>query len=241
MTTEYDIKPLGPDGVLVRFGTKLTDAANARAITFRDMVADAALDGVTEIASALTSVRVGFDPARTNRAAITKAVETLLTQDIADQVAISRIWHIPACFNADHAPQLAEAAELAGVTPEQAVKDFTENTVRVIALGFAPGQPYLGMLPERWNIPRQSELTPFMPRGALIVAIRQFVLFNADAPTGWRKIGQTAFQGYRPDDTDPFPLRAGDGVRFHAVSGAEFDAIRADAATNGGARCEVLS
>lgn len=236
-----EIRPLGVDGILVRFARDLTEAANQRAIAFRDHLAGLDLLGVTEVASSLVSVRVGFDPGLTSRATVTAAVEAA-SEALTDTVATpKRRWDIPAAFGPDYAPQLAEAADLAGVTPEQAVAEIAAQTVRVIAIGFAPGQPYLGMLPDHWNIPRQTALTARMPKGALVTAVRQLIIFAADAPTGWRHIGQTAFQVYRPDAPDPFPLTPGDAVRFCPVSDSEFAAIRQNTDTNGGARCTVLA
>lgn len=236
-----EIRPLGVDGVLVRFARTLTEAANQRALAFRDHVADLGLPGVTEIASSLVSVRVAFDPTVTTRAAMSDALQTAC-DTLADATAApKRRWDIPAAFGPDYAPQLAEAATLAGVTPEQAVADIAAQTLRVIAIGFAPGQPYLGMMPEHWDIPRQKELTSRLPKGALVTAVRQLIIFTADAPTGWRHIGQTAFAVYRPDADDPFPLQAGDAVRFCPVSDGEFASLRQDRGTNGGARCTVLT
>ncbi|MEJ8562891.1 carboxyltransferase domain-containing protein [Yoonia sp. GPGPB17] len=235
-----EISPLGVDGVLIRFSRILTEEANARALSFRDLVDEAAIPGVTEVASSLVSVRVGFAPEATNRQAVTKALVALIDTHKTDDFGPRRLWRIPAVFGAEFAPQLDEAAGLAGLTPAQAVAQIEATTVRVIAIGFAPGQPYLGMLPPQWNIPRQTELTKSLPRGALITAVRQLIIWAADAPTGWRHIGQTAFRVYLPEKPIPFAFEPGDAVQFKAVSDMEFRAIQADTHTNGGATCEVL-
>lgn len=235
-----ELCPLGVDGVLVRFARTLSEEANQRATRFGDLVCAANLPGVAEVASSLTSVRVAFDPAITNRTKITDMLQPLLDQDLRESEGPKRRWHIPVAFGPDYAPQLAEAAALAGLTPEQAVAEIEAQPLRVIAIGFAPGQPYLGMLPAHWDIPRQTELTPQMPAGALIVAVRQLIIFAAEAPTGWRHIGQTAFRVYRPEQPEPFAFQPGDAVQFRAVDDDTFRQISADIATNGGARCEVL-
>ena len=216
MTPDPELCPLGIDGILVRFARTLSDDANAQALSFRDQVTDAGISGVTEVASSLTSVRVGFDPARTNRAELTQSLQSLINARETADTRPKRLWRIPAAFGPDHAPQLAEAAALAGVTPDQAIAEITEQTTRVIAIGFAPGQPYLGMLPDHWNIPRQSTLTESLPRGALITAVQQLIIWGADAPTGWRHIGQTAFRVYLPETDTPFALQPGDAVQFRA-------------------------
>ena len=96
------------------------------------------------------------------------------------------------------------------------------------------------MLPDHWDIPRQSALTESLPRGALITAVRQLIIWAADAPTGWRHIGQTAFRVYLPETPDPFAFQPGDAVQFQAVSDSDFRDIKANRDSNGGARCEVL-
>ena len=235
-----EILPLGVDGVLVRFAKELTEGANALALSFRDHVQEAQVDGVTEVASSLVSVRVGFDPEVTNRATITQALGSLLDQHQSVDKGPRRLWRIPVAFGEEFAPQLNEVSVLAGLKPQQAVAEIEATTVRVIAIGFAPGQPYLGMLPDHWNIPRQTELTKSLPRGALITAVRQLIIWAADAPTGWRHIGQTAFRVYLPETSTPFAFEPGDAVQFRAVSDTDFRAIAADTTTNGGAICKVL-
>ncbi|MFQ1699477.1 5-oxoprolinase subunit B family protein [Loktanella agnita] len=237
---EPEFCPLGVDGILIRFARTLSEAANRRAIGFRDLVSTRALPGVTGAASSLTSVRVAFDPAITDRATLRTRLQDLLTDATAEDISPKRRWDIPVAFGTENAPQLAEAAALAGLTPDQAIAEITAYTVRVIAIGFAPGQPYLGMLPPHWDIARQSELTPRMPNGALVAAVRQLIIFAADAPTGWRHIGQTAFKVYDPDREEAFAFTPGDAVRFNAVSDSALADLRANTDTNGGATCTVL-
>lgn len=237
---EPELRPLGVDGILVRFARTLTEAANARALGFCEQVRNATITGVTEVASSLVSVRVGFDPHATNRIRVTQAINDLLASEQATDNSPKRLWRIPTAFGPAFAPQLNEVAALAGISPEQAVAEVEATTVRVIAIGFAPGQPYLGMLPPNWNVPRQTDLTDSLPRGALICAVRQLIIWAADAPTGWRHIGQTAFRVYLPETAEPFAFEPGDAVQFCAVSDSDFRDIAANTDTNGGATCEVL-
>jgi allophanate hydrolase subunit 1 len=114
--------------------------------------------------------------------------------------------------------------------------------VRVLTIGFAPGQPYMGQLPPEWNIPRLSQLTPQVPAGALVIAIRQLIIFSAATPTGWRHIGQSAFRLFRPDAARPFALNPGDEVSIRPITAEEYENIRAqDRSGDGGAQIEVLA
>lgn len=94
------------------------------------------------------------------------------------------------------------------------------------------------MLPENWDIPRQTALTKAVPEGALVVAIRQFVLFSVSSPTGWRHVGQTALKLFRPDSDTPFFLRPGDEVQFVEASADELARYADD--PRGGALIEAI-
>mgnify|MGYP002397665297 CR=1 FL=1 len=150
-----------------------------------------------------------------------------------------RLWRVPTVFGGDAAPQLAEAAKLAGLSEAEAIASFSAMRVRVQTIGFAPGMPYLGELPPEWDIPRQTELTAQVPAGGLCVAIRQLVLFPVATPTGWRHIGQTALKLFRPNSSEPFLLRPGDEVLFEPIDPDALAALQDD--ENGGATSEVIA
>ena len=233
---------LGQDAVLVRFGDGQV-AKPEKALQFTGLVMAAKIAGVLDVAPSLASVQVRFAPDVISRAALIAALRALLSQSDSPDTAPSpqRQWTIPVGFGGSSGPQLAEAAQLAGVTETQAIAEITHAPLHVLAIGFAPGQPYLGHLPENWGMPRQSALTPNVPAGAIVVAIRQIVLFANASPTGWRWIGQSAFQPFNPDRQEPFALRPGDAIRFTPVDATTLDGLRAnDASGMGGATCERL-
>ncbi|WP_375263577.1 allophanate hydrolase subunit 1 [Palleronia sp.] len=223
------LTPLGLDGLLVTFADRLDEAANRAALAFRAAIDGEAWEGVLETATSLASTFIAFDPAQLDRQNLaTRLRELLDTRDwfAAELPSGRRRLTIPVSFDGDHAPQLDEAAELAGLTRSQAVAEICARPVRALALGYAPGQAYLGELDAHWNIDRQRDLTPRVETGALVTAVRQLIVFATTTPTGWRQIGMTRFHGFRPDDPDrPIVLAPGDEVRFTPVSAAELDAL----------------
>ncbi|MEM7490460.1 MAG: carboxyltransferase domain-containing protein [Pseudomonadota bacterium] len=232
------IEPLGEQALLVRFADRLDDAANRACVAFRAALEADPLDGVVETASSLGSVLVRAE------GDVTGALTDLAAS--RDWAAVPppprRLWRIPCSYGGDDGPQLAEAAEMAGMSPDDAVAALSGARVRVLALGFAPGMPYLGILPAAWDLPRQTGLTPKVPEGALVVAVRQFVLFGTSAPTGWRQVGRTAFGCFAPDRARPIALAPGDEVSFPAVTPDELRArAEADPERHGGATWERLA
>jgi KipI family sensor histidine kinase inhibitor len=235
------IATIGVDGFLVSFADELTERANRAALAFRAAVVRAGLEGVAESATSLVSAYIRFDLGVTDHAHVRARLASLLAScDWYDAPLPhgGRLWRVPVVFGGDHGPQLADAARLAGQSVDDAIATICQAPLRVQTIGFAPGQPYLGQLPENWDIPRQTGLTPHVPQAALVVAIRQLIIFSVGTPTGWRHIGQTGLQLFRPDADDPFVLRPGDEVLFSAVPEDALPRLRA--APDGGATAEPL-
>ncbi|MEM1076363.1 MAG: carboxyltransferase domain-containing protein [Pseudomonadota bacterium] len=236
---------VGLSGVIVTFAGAMSDQANRAALSFRSAVDAENWPDVQETTMSLVSVFVLADLVEIDAEALRDKLADLLSRQdwyAAALPAGRRLWRIPTVYGGDNAPQLKEAADAAGVTERQAIDEISSSRVRVITIGFAPGQPYLGELPAHWDIPRQQALSKSVPAGALVVAIRQLVLFTGPTPTGWRHIGQTAFENFRQESENPFALNPGDELLFPAVSAADLDDIRArDTSGNGGAESNVLS
>ncbi len=229
------------DALLVRFGRNAGAEVSGRAQAFWAALDRALPNGVVETAPALASVLVRFDPAQVKRSVVRDALRQVaesFQHGDEDAPQPKRRWTVPACFDGDYAPQLSETATLMNLSPEQAVAELCATDLRVLAIGFAPGQPYLGLLPEAWDLPRQSDLNPRVKAGAVATAVRQIVLFANDSPTGWRHVGQSAFRPFQPSQVVSFPLRPGDALTFEPVSANDFQAIEAAGDLMGGARCE---
>lgn len=239
-----EILPLGLDGILVRFSDRLNEPANRAALAFRAFIERDQPEGVTESATSLTSVLIRFQPDVVGRAKLLDRLsENLAKRDWfeASLPAHRKRWCIPTVFGGDHGPQLEEAAELAGLDPQQAIDEICRTDLRVLAVGFAPGQPYLGFLDEHWNIPRQTEVTPEVPQGAVVLAVRQVIPFANAAPTGWRQIGRTAFRCYAANREPALPLSSGDLVRFTQIDEDTFASLRQSTDAMGGASGEALA
>ncbi len=225
------IRTIGVDGFLVSFADTLSEPANRAALALRAALDRAGLRGVEETATSLTSTYLRFDLGAVDHATLHSALSDLLEAQDWYSAALPdgrRYWVVPAVFGTELAPQLHETAALVDLSPEAAIDAICAQPLRVQTIGFAPGQPYLGQLPEAWDIPRQTDLTPKVPEGALVVAIRQVVLFSVTTPTGWRHIGQTALRLFRPDEQEPFLLHPGDEVTFEAVSREAYERIKAE-------------
>lgn len=244
MTDFPVVRTVGLSGVLVTFAEAMTGPANRAALAFRAVVDAEGLPEVRETSMSLVSVYVVADLVTVDANALIDKLRVLLDQQDWYAAPLPKgrtLWHIPTVYGTDLAPQLEEAATVAGLDPDEAIRQLSTTRVRVLTIGFAPGQPYLGELDEVWNIPRQQGLTKSVPAGALVVAIRQLVVFTNATPTGWRHVGQTAFRTFRKTTAHPFALTPGDELVFPQVSRDKLEEIIAkDTSGNGGAEQEAI-
>lgn len=245
MTEWPQIRTVGMSGVLVTFAAAMTEPANRAALAFRAAIDTQDWPEVTETSTSLISTFLQVDLSTVSLDSVNERLQELLQSKdwySAPLPSGRKLWHVPTLYGTDRAPQLEEAAEVAGVDPDAAIKEISTSRVRVLTIGFAPGQPYTGELSETWNIPRQQGLSKSIPAGALVIAIRQLIVFTNATQTGWRHIGQTAFQNFRPLSDQPFTLSPGDELTFPSVSHDEFHQIEAkDTSGLGGATHEALT
>ena len=239
------IVPVGLNGFLVQFSGGLNEASNRAALAFKAAIDQQAWHGIEETSSTLASSFLRFDTAALTHSQMRAQLAELLGQHDWYQAALPqgrRLFVIPCAFDTGNGPQLSQTAELAGMDRATAIQSLTAAPLRVMAIGYAPGQPYAGELPPAWDIPRMEHVNPKVPGGALVVAIRQVIIFAADNPTGWRHIGQTAFQCFRPQQSDnPFALRPGDELQFQSVSAEQlFNLKSQDHSGDGGAVIRAL-
>lgn len=237
------IRIMGVSGVLVRFADTLSEAANRASLAFRAAVEAEAWPGVAETSTALASTFLRVDPLQVDPRHIAARAEALATSK--DWAAMPmpkgrQLWRIPCAWGGALGPDLADAARQAGMSEAEAVAELSTTRTRVLALGFAPGQPYIGELGAHWNLPRRSSLQQ-VPAGAVLLAVQQFVLFAAPGPTGWCHVGQTAFATYSADADPPMPLRPGDEIVFEQARPDEITALQAKCDPRGGAIAEPLA
>jgi len=126
----------------------------------------------------------------------------------------SRFIEIPVVYGTAAGPDLGEVARHAGLTEKQVVELHSSIDYVVWFLGFQPGFPYLGGLPEQLATPRRDEPRLQVPAGSVGIGGAQTGIYPLATPGGWQLIGHTPLPLFDPDRDEPVLLRPGDTVRF---------------------------
>src|SRR5690606_19388391 len=98
------IQPLGDRGLIVRFSTELSDAANRATIAFARVLQGAMPAGVGEIDPNLVSVLLKYDPAAVSYERLAGEVRLLLGRAGETQVAAGRSHTIRVRFGGEVGP-----------------------------------------------------------------------------------------------------------------------------------------
>jgi inhibitor of KinA len=138
--------------------------------------------------------------------------------------AVGRTHTIPVCY--ELGPDLDAVARHIGQSADEVVRLHTAQPFTVYAIGFCPGFPYLGYLPEALcGVPRRESPRLRVEAGSVGLTGRQTGIYTEPRPGGWALVGQTPLtlvevvSGF-------FPLRTGDRVQFVAIDRATFTALR---------------
>ena len=126
----------------------------------------------------------------------------------------SRYIEIPVVYGTAVGPDLGEVARHAGLSEKQVVELHSSIDYVVWFLGFQPGFPYLGGLPEQLATPRRDEPRLQVPAGSVGIGGAQTGIYPLATPGGWQLIGHTPLPLFDPQRDEPVLLRPGDTVRF---------------------------
>ena len=127
---------------------------------------------------------------------------------------------IPVIYGGELGQDLCEVAKLHDTTPERIVKMHSDPIYTVYMIGFQPGFPYLGGLPECLHTPRRATPRTVVPAGSVGIGGSQTGIYPFSSPGGWQLIGHTKQALFDKNQAQPTLLQAGDTVKF-VVEGIE--------------------
>lgn len=234
MNQAPSLLPLGDSAWTIEFGETIDPALHARVMGLNTAI-DAAckagkLAGLVDRVPTFRSLTVHYDPLATDGDALGQHL-LQLAENAGSASSTGRHWHLPACFEADLAPDLERLANAKGMTPEAIVATLTATTFRVYMIGFMPGFPYMGGLPRELAMPRLANPRKVVPARSLAVTGEMCAVYPWESPGGWNLLGRTPVSLFdAADDASPALLESGDQVRWRAVSRAEYDDLEQELA-----------
>jgi KipI family sensor histidine kinase inhibitor len=215
LSREPRVLPLGTDGILIE-----TDGLNESLALFGALLAQP-VAGILDVVPAPRSVAVRFLPALLPVASLLSVVRSL--PDSRDAATEGRLVEIPVHYDGE---DLAEVAELSGLTVDEVVRRHTGAVHTVAFTGFAPGFAYLSGGDPALAVPGRATVRSHVPAGAVALAGEFCGVYPREGPGVWQVVGRTDVALWDLAERVPALLQPGMRVRFVDASllgGADVD------------------
>jgi KipI family sensor histidine kinase inhibitor len=184
-------------------------AGLAEAIDLHARLAAADLPGIEELVPAARTVLIRFDPSRTSPDVLAAALDTLPAA--SGREASGRLVEIPVTYDG---ADLAEVAELTGLTPAEVAARHAAAEYTVAFCGFSPGFGYLTGGDPALDVPRLATPRTKVPAGSVAIAEAFTGVYPRELPGGWRILGTTTAVLWDLDRDPPGLFVPGTRVRF---------------------------
>jgi KipI family sensor histidine kinase inhibitor len=220
---EPRIRAFGEAAVLVEFGDAPDLTLNSRVHALaRDLLA-APLEAQSNLIPGYVSLLVEFDPFRVRLQEATSILTDRVSRAEVQERGAGRNRVIPTVYGGDFGPDLEEIAARVRLTAAEVVSRHTALEQTVYMLGFSPGFPYLGDLPDELSLPRRETPRERVPIGSVAIAERQTGVYSREMPGGWHILGRTPIPLFDESRDPPAYLAPGDHVRFVSIDASEWD------------------
>ena len=218
---------LGDSAWTVEFGNTISTELNARVMALAKQIEltrehDPLFATVIDVVPTFRSLTVHFAPLKTDAHALAQQLMAM-AQQVTPHELNGRQWRLPACFDKSFAPDLSELAANKQMSESTVIEQLLATTFRVYMIGFLPGFPYMGGLPQSLATPRLKTPRPRVPSNSIAVAGEMCAVYPWESPGGWNLIGRTPvrlFDLQHPQQ--PALLAAGDTVTWYEISHDEY-------------------
>lgn len=212
--------------LLVVFGDAISPELNRRVIELFHKLQQNPDPRISNLHPAYATLLIDFDPLRLPLEELRARVTELAEAETTDSSSGARTpVKIPVCYGGELGPDLGDVAVHCGMSPEEVIERHSGTVYTVYFIGFSPGFPYMGMLPESLATPRLKTPRTSVPAGSVGIGGSQTGLYPMQWSGGWRLLGRTPLRMFDPAANPPSRLQPGDLVKFDPITREAFDAM----------------
>ncbi|MFV0299065.1 MAG: 5-oxoprolinase subunit PxpB [Hyphomicrobiaceae bacterium] len=221
--------PAGDTSLVVEFGDHIDRQTSDRVLALADALGNQALAGIVELVPTFRSLMIHYDPIRLDARTLEQQVRRRLDGLEMSRHA-GRLWHLPCCYGGEFGPDVADVACRTGLSPEDVIRIHSGETYHIYALGFLPGYPYMGDVPDALSLPRRETPRLKVPMGSVCIAQRMAGIYSLESPGGWHLLGRTPVRLFDIRREKAVLLAPGDRIRFEVIDPETFGRLDDEAA-----------
>jgi inhibitor of KinA len=213
---------MGDGSMIVELGNTISPAINRKVSALTFLLEKNSLDGIVDIVPAYRSILISYQPLKIDARALKTWIDGMQERAMEISLPEPETVDIPVVYGGHHGPDLEWVAQYHGITPDEVIRLHTANMYYVYMIGFTPGFPYMGELPQELDTPRKETPRTAIPEGSVGIAQRQTGIYPVASPGGWQIIGRSPIKLFIPSHDPPALLKAGDLVRFSPIDEKDF-------------------
>ncbi len=213
---------MGDRGLLLEFGDEINREINEKVRRIALAIQAEAMEGIIETVPTYRSLLIIYNPVILTMEELKerlKGIEEGLQQTPLPEPKLTRI---PVVYGGIYGPDLEEVAKYLQISPEEVIRLHCSKPYLIYMIGFMPGYPYMGELPQGLAVPRLKTPRLIVPKGSVAIAQRQTGIYSMESPGGWQLLGRTPVEMFDPEKNPPALLQMGDFVQFYQISEKEF-------------------
>ena len=216
---------VGDRGLLMEYGDVIDPVVNQKVRSISIVAKQDLPDGVIEIIPAYSSIMIIYDPSVTKPQKLQDAFISIEKRLADIEIPPSKTIEIPVCYGGKFGPDIQVVAENNNISVSDVIRLHSKPEYIIYMIGFAPGFPFLGELPETLHTPRLKTPRTNVPQGSVGIANKQTGIYPAESPGGWQLIGRTPLKLFDPARSNPILYQAGDRIRFISISEDEYQRL----------------
>ncbi len=213
---------MGDRGLILEFGDEISREVNDKVRRMVLAIHGNPMEGVIEIVPTYRSLLIHYDPLVLPVEALRKKLAHLEQGLQLTPFPGPIVTRIPVAYGGEYGPDLEYVARYHQIPPEEVIRLHCSRPYPIYMIGFMPGYPYMGELPEGLVTPRLKTPRLSVPQGSVAIAQKQTGIYSMESPGGWRILGRTPVKIFDPEKELPALLHMGDLVQFYPVSEKEF-------------------
>ncbi|RFN57904.1 5-oxoprolinase subunit PxpB [Marixanthomonas ophiurae] len=221
------IKPFGEQAILIEWKPSVDNKTLTAVLQVKQLVLQTYTKEVFETVPAYSSLAV-FLKKEVQQDDFINQLSQKLKKIPKAESAISRVLHIPVCYDSKFALDIEDVAKTNNLTTSEVIELHTKPTYKVYFLGFLPGFPYLGGLDKRLQTPRKQTPREIIEAGSVAIGGSQTGVYTTSSPGGWNIIGKSPLNCFSIEKNPPALLKAGDFIKFIPISKDEYRKIEVE-------------
>jgi KipI family sensor histidine kinase inhibitor len=191
---------MGDRGLLVEFGDEISREINEKVRRMALVVQDDIREGIVEVVPTYRSLLIIYNslllPVQDLKKRLKRIDEGLQQAPLPEP----KLTRIPAVYGGHYGPDLEEVARYHQISPERVIQLHCSKPYLIYMIGFMPGYPYMGELPEELVTPRLKTPRLVVPKGSVAIAQRQTGIYSMESPGGWQILGRTPVELSTPGE-----------------------------------------